>query len=140
MAIFHNVPGLKAEVLVDGEPLPEYDDDDDDDNAEPGTVTKYIEAISDKEFILEYALGMDVPTNHGVEVRTEVDEEKCRIGIPPQHLHKSHCNSGPSYFKDGEYFRQHYRFTALDLGREFPPLLNQCNHQRTSQSKKSMGL
>jgi hypothetical protein len=115
---------LRAEVLVDGRPLPAYDDDDDDDDAEPGTVTKYIEAMSDKEFILKYAFEMDVPTDHGVEVRIEVDEKRCRVGIPPQDLHKSHRKYGPGYSKDGECFRQHYRFTALDICRELPPSLN----------------
>jgi hypothetical protein len=41
MAIFPDVAGLQAEIVVDGEPLPEYDDDDDND-ADSGTITKYL--------------------------------------------------------------------------------------------------
>jgi hypothetical protein len=49
MAISDKMPGLQTEVLVDGRPLREYEDDE----AEPGTISKYIEACSDKEFVLK---------------------------------------------------------------------------------------
>jgi hypothetical protein len=126
MAIFHNVLGLKAEVLVNGEPLTEYDDD----SAELNTITKYIEAKSDKEFVLNYAFDMDVPSDQGVEVTIEVDEKKSRVGIPQKYLRKSHCKYGPGFFKNGEYFRQHYRFTELDIGKELS--LSKLMHSPTN--------
>jgi hypothetical protein len=122
MAIFPDVPGLQAEIVVDGEPLREYEDDGDD--TEPGTVTKYIEALSDKEFVLKYTVDVDMPTDYGVEAKIDVDGKKCHIGIPPGDGHKPHYRYGPGHFKDGKYFRQHYRFTALEVGERLPSLLN----------------
>jgi hypothetical protein len=49
MAISDKMPGLQTEVLVDGRPLREYEDDE----AEPDTISKYIEACSDKELVLK---------------------------------------------------------------------------------------
>jgi hypothetical protein len=100
MAIFHDVLGLKAEVLVNGEPLTEYDDD----SAELNTITKYIEAKSDKEFVLNYAFDMDVPSDQGVEVTIEVDEKKSRVGIPQKYLRKSHCKYGPGFSRTASTF------------------------------------
>lgn len=42
-------PGVIVEILVSGQPLPEYDDIDEGPIL-PNTVTKYIEAQSDAEF------------------------------------------------------------------------------------------
>jgi hypothetical protein len=118
MAIFPDVPGLQAEVVVDGEPLAEYDDDDDN-NADSGTITKYIEALSNKEFALRYTLNMDALMDYGVQAKITVDDMKCHIAHPPENRHNTHHRYGPSYLKDGQHVRQHYRFTALNIGKKF---------------------
>jgi hypothetical protein len=125
MAIFPDVPGLQAEIVVDGEPLPEYDDDDDND-ADSGTITKYVEALSDKEFALKYTFNMETPIGYGVEAKIDVDGKKCHVGSPLGH--RPHYRYGPGYLNDGKYFRQHYRFTALEIGERFPPLSSQYIH------------
>ncbi|KAF8860115.1 hypothetical protein BDZ45DRAFT_649240 [Acephala macrosclerotiorum] len=59
MAILDKVPGLEVTFCVDGMPLEEYDDDEELTLGKPGaigeyqvarTVSKYVEALSDKEF------------------------------------------------------------------------------------------
>jgi hypothetical protein len=64
MAIQDDTPGLEVVVCMDGKPLEEYDNDEEEE-AKPGlqtgvmkyqaarTVTKYIESVSDQEFIIQ---------------------------------------------------------------------------------------
>jgi hypothetical protein len=65
-------PGISAQVYVDGKPLKEYTDDTIED--EEGTVTRYIEAVSDKNFeiCLEVKKGTKI-TRSAVSFRVEVD-------------------------------------------------------------------
>jgi hypothetical protein len=51
-------PGVHIEILVNGQPLPEYDDIDAVPSA-PNTVTKYIEAQSDTEFAIRLKVTED---------------------------------------------------------------------------------
>jgi hypothetical protein len=118
MVRFDDVPGLRAEVVVDGEPLQEYDDDD----AEPDMITKYIEACSDKEFVLKFTFDMGLPMDHGVEVKVDIDGDRCHVAYRPGSLHKPRHKYGMSFLKDGQRFRQNYRFTALNIGNILPQL------------------
>ncbi|KAG4430283.1 hypothetical protein IFR05_014230 [Cadophora sp. M221] len=74
MAILDRVPGLEVKVHINGQPAQEYDDDEDE-QAVPGavgwyqaarTVRKYVESISDKEFLVQLSLDnsfkFDCPT------------------------------------------------------------------------------
>jgi hypothetical protein len=112
MAKFDDVPGLKAEVLVDGEPLQEYDDDD----VESDMITKYIEALSDKDFVLRFTFDMDLTADHGVEVQVDIDGDRCRVAYRPEKLHKPCHKSGRSFLKNGQRFERNFRFTALNIG------------------------
>jgi hypothetical protein len=118
MAIFNNVPGLEAEVVVDGEPLHEYEDDD----AEPDTMTKYIEALSDKEFALRFIFKMDTPVDHGVQVRMDIDGLVSCVVYSPDDLRKPWYKRGKTFLKNGQHFRQNYRFTALNIGKRLSRL------------------
>ena len=67
MAIQDHTPGLEVVVCMDGKPLEEYDNDEEEE-AKPGlqtgvmkyqaarTITKYIESVSDQEFIIQIDL------------------------------------------------------------------------------------
>jgi hypothetical protein len=67
MAIQDDIPGLEVVVCIDGKPLEEYDNNEEE-QAKPGlpsevfqyqaarTVTKYIESVSDQEFIIQINL------------------------------------------------------------------------------------
>jgi hypothetical protein len=52
MAILDAVPALEFQILVDGQPLPEYENEEEPQDED--TVTKYIEAQSGKEFASKY--------------------------------------------------------------------------------------
>jgi hypothetical protein len=52
MAVLPSYPGLTVEILVDGEPLPEYDGDEGDRAYD--TKTTYVEARTNAEFSVRY--------------------------------------------------------------------------------------
>jgi hypothetical protein len=117
MAITDEVPGLRVEVIVDGQPLLEYDDDDDE--AERFTTTKYIEAMSDKPFSIKTLFKQPFPLQHGVETAVKIDG-----GHPRAMFHKAEdlyrpggfLKTGVGFQKDGQWSRRDYRFVALDIG------------------------
>ena len=78
MAISHDCPGLKVEVVVHRLPLQEYDDEDDQ-NAASHVTTKYIEAQSDKDFALRFAFAYPFPLQYDVEVRIYIDGAKAHV-------------------------------------------------------------
>lgn len=64
MAILNELPGIEVAICVDDQPLQEHEDEDDHEAA-PGpvgayqaskTVFKYIEAVTDKEFSIKFAV------------------------------------------------------------------------------------
>lgn len=115
MAISNETPGLRAEILVDGRPLPEYEDDE----AELNTVTTYIEASSDKEFALRWDFAHPFPEQYGVEMRVSIDGADYRINIKEaDKLYKrgGHTKTGVGHKKRSQCFRRNYRFTALNIG------------------------
>jgi hypothetical protein len=67
-------PGLNVEILVDDQPLQEYDDMEDD-LGDPNTIIKYIEARSNAYFAVRVEMNYDFPFPAGdLEIRTTVDE------------------------------------------------------------------
>jgi hypothetical protein len=116
MVISNDYPGLTAEVIVDGYPLQEYDNDEDD---KPSTITKYIEASSGKDFALRFRFSPPFSIQYGVEIGVSIDGERARLlTYQPKSLYKpeGHWKMGVSCQRNGEWFRQNYRFTALNIG------------------------
>ena len=70
MAVLDSVPGLEVQILVDDEPLDEFEDTDH--PATPDTVTKYIAAETGKQFELRYAFDQ-TPTDEGVLCQVSTD-------------------------------------------------------------------
>ena len=135
MAICDQYPGLKAEVVVDRQPLQEYADDE----AEPGTISKYVEAASGKEFAMRFTFADPFPTQHGVEIRVSVDGEQSRVlSYGPEELYNAegHHKRGVGFQKDGQWYRQNYRFTALNIGRIMFRL--HCGHLLTRSKSKRL--
>ncbi|KAH8730022.1 hypothetical protein GQ44DRAFT_723497 [Phaeosphaeriaceae sp. PMI808] len=115
MAISNENPGMKVEITVDDQPLPEFDDD----QAESKAVTKYVQAISGKKFALKFTFSEPFPTQNGVEAEICVDGEKRRIlAYKPDYLYQpsGHFKRGVSFQKGGQWYRQDYQFTALNIG------------------------
>jgi hypothetical protein len=118
MVTFNDHPGLNVQVVVNNRALQEYDDDE----AGQGAISKYIEAVSGKEFALKFTFTRPFPTQHGVEIRVSVDGEGDRILThTPDELHKAegHFKRGVGFHKDGQWYRQNYCFTALNIGMVF---------------------
>ncbi|KAF2833847.1 hypothetical protein CC86DRAFT_400440 [Ophiobolus disseminans] len=132
-------PGMKAEIIVDYEPLQEYDDDE----AEPGVVSKYVEAASGKEFAIKFTFTRPFPTQHGVEIKVSVDGEPDRVlAYSPEELCKAegHYKRGVGFQKDGQFYRQNYRFTALNIVEEADGLSNVTDLRKDLLSKGSIKL
>jgi hypothetical protein len=113
-------PGVTVEILVDGQPLAEYDDID----AAPAslnTVTEYIEARSDVEFAVRVRFTADFlfPAAN-MEMRTVID------GVPRERslLYGNTLSSSSGTTIKGCSVQispeteavQNFRFTALDIG------------------------
>lgn len=61
MAVLSTCPGLKVEIIVNGEPLQEFDGSEGDQAAD--TKTTYIEATTGAEFAVKYDIGRPISTN-----------------------------------------------------------------------------
>jgi hypothetical protein len=64
-------PRLTAQIVVDGQPLLEYDDEDA--VQDPTVVTKYIEAQAGSEFQIHYSHGAIFPFDKDIRVRCYID-------------------------------------------------------------------
>ncbi|KAF1850026.1 uncharacterized protein K460DRAFT_326500 [Cucurbitaria berberidis CBS 394.84] len=82
MAILSTCPGLKVEIIVDGEPLPEFDDQEAD--QESHTKTTYIEAKTGADFVVRYTVSALFSTD-------DISAQICIDGDEGNHnAHESH--------------------------------------------------
>lgn len=115
MAVLHSCPGLEVEVLVDGQPLPEYADEE---ASTAEGVTNYVPAQSGAEFSLRTKFIAPFPFKYGVKVTISVD------GVRQRYLYESHkmfssaglIDYGVSFKEGDTWYRRNYCFTALDIG------------------------
>jgi len=65
MAVIDDIAGLKVEIVVGGQPLPEYDDDEDYEGNDAmrgqNSTSKYVEAISHAKFSIKYTFDSTFP-------------------------------------------------------------------------------
>lgn len=73
MAVLDSVPGLEVDILVDDEPLDEYEDPGQPETLD--TVTKWTEAETGKQFELRYAFD-NTPLNEGVLFQISIDNNE----------------------------------------------------------------
>lgn len=117
MAVLDAYPGLTTEITVDKQPLTEYIDDEGE--VSPTEATKYIEARSGAEFVINTVFRRPFPTTHGVEISAKVDgDHGCRWGIAPNelHHHRPQKMTGKSFSKHGKRYHQRYQFAELNIG------------------------
>lgn len=120
MAVLTEVPGLKVEVIVDDEPLKEYDDEQ---PAPPKTVSKYVEAKSDARFRICYSFTPPFPNSRAILVRLFVDGIVMRTiyhhgACLGEKLFKNHHILFSQSFADGKWFEQDFRFSQLVIGKK----------------------
>jgi hypothetical protein len=120
MVVPPSCPGLNVEVLVDDQPLHEYDNVDEG-PAPPTTVTKYIEARSNAHFAVRVKINHDFPFPAGdLEITTIVDQRHTeRILMRASEVfHQSGMviEGCVSHIGDTTDALYKFRFVALDSG------------------------
>ena len=122
MAIHPKLDGLTAEIICEGQALPEIDDADDE-ATQPNTIVKYIEAKSSAFFEVKMVVKPNSPLaqNEGIAMNIYVDGVVCRWGImSPESLRSGRpdytqgvINKG----KDGISRLQKFKFSDVQLGK-----------------------
>ncbi|KAF2809635.1 uncharacterized protein BDZ99DRAFT_463419 [Mytilinidion resinicola] len=119
MAILDDLLGLKVEIVVNGQPLQEYDDEDGEEE-KPKSVIKYIEATSNATFEVRVIFGLELPQEHRQYSYT------CRVYLDGTYqdgmvfekrtgLFKQATLRGRRSCKAGEYYLQTFRFSNLTI-------------------------
>lgn len=120
MAILAGVPGLKVEILVNGEPLREYDEDrdEDDEPSEPNTITKYVEVVSGAEFQIKYTFKRPFPSQKAVDVDFHFDSLTDGVVVNQTILFNpsGHWYVGPESRIGGRTQIQKLSFSDLEIG------------------------
>jgi hypothetical protein len=120
MAILDAYPGLTTEITVEAAPLAEYDDEEAE--TSPTETTKYIEARSGSEFVIETSFKWPFPRTNGVQISASVDGIRAlRYSIEPDRLfYKVRRTEGMKFSQDGKRYVQNYRFAELNIGNFCP--------------------
>ena len=114
-----SVPGLKANIVVSGKELQEYDDDEDE-AAKPNTVTKYIEAISNASFEIRWYISSPFPhSTHDIRVSVYLDGNLIEEVISPQDRisRPFHTLRGTHTLEEGRWFEHKFCFSEICTGR-----------------------
>ncbi|KAF1921827.1 hypothetical protein BDU57DRAFT_563962 [Ampelomyces quisqualis] len=116
MAILEGVPGLKVQIVVQGQALREYEDDTA--QVAENTVERYVEAQDGEQFEISYDFGESFPRNRAVSLIITIDGKDVDLPIIRQfELHEpgGHVSSGPVY-RDGSSWRvRKYEFAAMTI-------------------------
>ncbi|KAL8930201.1 MAG: hypothetical protein Q9208_000818 [Pyrenodesmia sp. 3 TL-2023] len=76
---------LKAEIHVNGQPLPEYNNDDPEEDCGPQTVVRYVEAPTDAAFAIPVRISPDYQmTSEGIIFKFEADGKRLSKKIVSQ--------------------------------------------------------
>ena len=129
MAILQHGRGvhtLKAEVLVNGSPLREYDDDEA--SVAPKSITKYVEAVSGAAFHVRISWDGGYPPQHGLCIRTRLDGKFVRsmtFRAWEMQTKKEYIMRGKLYTGNRE---KEFKFSPLTIGKQ-PNLLESITCQ-----------
>jgi hypothetical protein len=117
MAVLPAHPGLSVQVVVDDQPLPEYDDEDA--TQDDGSITKYIEACSGSEFKINLIYDKPFQKNKDLRVCCYIDGSL----VSSLFFCGPHSITGKGYFigelcrKEGAIWqRRKFHFQDLDVG------------------------
>lgn len=117
MAVLSKYPGLEVTVVVNGQPLQEYNDDDGE-NPQSSAVTKYVEAQSGARFWVEFRFKPPFPVYYGVQVLLSIDGK----ALVAHCLYANEIYQYISRWKsagwkrNGEWVEQRFCFSKLDIG------------------------
>jgi hypothetical protein len=117
MAVLDAYPSIKVQIEVNGAPLQEYGDDEED--STPGTVVKYIEAITGAEFEIVCEITPRWPVCD-ILFKFFVDQHYTNGSfVMKNQYHGSvarHIERGVRLRKGGQELIQKYQFAALSIG------------------------
>ena len=129
MAVIDEVPGVEVSILIDGQPVEEYEDTDEKVNGPLAskTVVKYIEVISDTEFTISFAV---LPAfweyiRTGYDLCFEATVDGQRVGGHARDFAKTdtscpwNSQMGGVYCEDasGRATVKVFKFAAIQIGR-----------------------
>jgi len=122
MAIHPGFPGLKAEVVVDGQALREYDDDQE---PQAINVVKYVEVSSDAHFGVRYTLPKGLTGEWGLKAILRIDGtgvggwNHSRKLIDRKNV--TNVLYSTTDIIDGSIYSQKFCFTQLSIGKLLTP-------------------
>ena len=110
--------GVEGHILVNNAALKEYDDDENEDT--PNSVAKYIEAVSDASFTIEYAFTETLKPKHDVVVWVSLDSQSRLTGacVRRADLHsKKRVLENFRSRKGTKYYQQDFGFAPIRIGK-----------------------
>jgi hypothetical protein len=117
MAVLDTYPSVKVQIKVNGAPLQEYDDDEED--STPGTVVKYIEAITGTGFEIAHEITPRWPL-YDILFKYFVDQHYTGGTFMKKQQYQGsvvrHTERGVTSRKDGQEFLHTFQFAALSIG------------------------
>jgi hypothetical protein len=121
MAVLPWCPGLNVEILVDGQPLPEYDDMDDS-PTHPNRITKYIEAQPGAEFVTRAIFDGEFrfPASD-IEIGVEIDGKSpggTRTHFYEEDFYRSEGVKVDGYSVLHSTVFHKFRFAAINVGKK----------------------
>jgi hypothetical protein len=117
MAIHPDHPGLTVEVLVNGQPLPEYEDEDITD--EPNVNTRYVEAQAGVEFEIAYTISKAFAGGDDFNARCYIDGQKVESRVVRNTnlgARKTYTFRGLRSCNDGQWTMRAFEFKNLHIG------------------------
>jgi hypothetical protein len=120
MAVIPEVPQVRADIVVDGRPLPEYLDEDNSESTTPTSITKYVECMAGSRFAIRTnvaSLGRrHLGDANAVDVTYYVDgQEVSGVVLQPpwQPGHAVYAHHAARYKENGTWKERDFMFTDL---------------------------
>jgi hypothetical protein len=117
MAIHSDYPGLNVQIIVNGQPLPEYVDNDE--PSSPKGSTQYVEAKSGSEFMVNASFSPPFPAaDVSFKIKLDGNTVKTSLRDKSTLLTANGHSFGGALSKSGDnWFEAKFCFAALDIGK-----------------------
>jgi hypothetical protein len=119
MAILPSLPGLQVAIMVNGQPLQEYEDTDyDDDSQNPREIRKYIASVSGAEFSIRLTCNKDILShiNTSFAVSVLLDGQRVLHNL----IQKSDILNGAVFSstlskESGKWYKNKFKFCDIEI-------------------------
>ncbi|KAF2025119.1 hypothetical protein EK21DRAFT_93521 [Setomelanomma holmii] len=116
MALFDEVPGLEVEIVVDGQPLHEWQNHNA--NIAPKTLERYVEARSNANLQIHYSFKAPFPADRPVSIIITIDGhdvDEPMIRTFELHDTEDYTSYGPISNIASRWVVQNYRFSPIEI-------------------------